>query len=673
MSALNSDFFTDGDKDVMAMMSQSWSENAQANQTFWQEGTLDTRFKSGDQHLWNELFSKIPTHQRKKFNFNRIRRIINMVAGHQRRTRKSTVVLPIEGADEETADQFSTLLQWVNNQSDVYHTISEAFEGAITTGLNMLSIWMDYRNDPINGDIRIDNLKYNNVLLDQHFIKPDMSDAQFMWTRKFVTRGQAASLIPERKSDIMQMGGGYKDNKFNWLPPNFRNEGNSLVAYDEYWHQAVRDQELLIDTVSGETMEWRGSKDALSQFLKDFPQIQMHKIPVNTVMLAILVNDVVMYHGPNPMGIDRYPFVPVLGYFESEAPYYEWKIQGLVRGLRDAQFLYNRRKIIELDILESQINSGFKIMEDSLIDDNDAFLTGQGRALFLKKNAPLGMASVEQIPPPQIPPSMIQLSELLAQEMNQISGVNEELLGSAQDDKAGILSMLRQGAGLTTLETVFDNLDRSQKLLGELAMMLIQANWGPGKVGRILGEKPSEQFFNKSFQKFDSVVTEGTLTETQRKASFITLMEMQKLGINIPPEILIDKAPIPEKKDLKKAMEQQAQQAAQAQQQAQQLQMAQAKAQIELAQARADADRGLRHERDSRVLSNIGLAEERRAESVSDLERATLDKLKAAKELIGIDLNSLSQLLEIVSKIKQQEEATLGEQASNGGEKLNAI
>lgn len=662
MALVNPDYYVDGGSDILKRMSESFSENSQANETFWNEGTTDTRFKSGDQHLWNELFGTIPQSQRKRFNFNRIRRVVNMVSGYQRRNRKSTVALPQEGADEETADQFSTLIQWVNNQTDAYHTLSEGFEGALTTGLNLLSIWLDYRSDPVNGDIRIDNLQYNNVLLDQYFTKPDMSDAEFIWTRKFLTREQAASLLPERKKEIMLMSGSFKDNKFRWLPQNIRTEATGLLALDEYWYQDFREQNLLVDMQSGEVLEWKGTDKNLKLFLKDFPQVKVTKTPKRTTRLAICLNNQVMYDGPNPMGIDPYPFVPILGYFEPEAPYFEWKIQGLVRGLRDAQYLYNRRKIIELDILESQINSGLKVMEDSLVDDNDAFLSGQGRALFLKKDAPLGMGSVEPFAPPQIQPSMIQLSELLAQEMPQISGVNEELLGSAEDDKAGILSVLRQGAGLTTLQGLFDNLDRSQKILGELTMALIQENWQQGKVRRILGQEPSEQFYNKSFQKYDSVVTEGTLTETQRKASFITLLEMQKLGIQIPPEILIDKAPIPEKKDLKAAMEQQAKAASEAQQQAQQLQMQQLQAQINLANARAEADRGLKDERDSRVLSNIGLAEERRAEAISDMERATLDKLRAAKELLGIDLSSLDQLLEIVTKIKQQEVASIGQE-----------
>jgi len=42
-------------------------------------------------------------------------------------------------------------------------TISEGFDGAVTAGMNLLSVWMDYRDDPINGDIKVDNVSYNGL------------------------------------------------------------------------------------------------------------------------------------------------------------------------------------------------------------------------------------------------------------------------------------------------------------------------------------------------------------------------------------------------------------------------------------------------------------------------------------------------------------------------------
>jgi len=655
MSArLSEDGLTD-DQHIKLLMEDAYEKNSQANQAYWLEGTKDVRFKAGDQNLWNELYTDYPVFQRRKFNFNRIRRIINMIAGHQRRGRKATTVFPMEGSDEETSDQLSTVISWAYQSVDAYHTISEAFEGALTTGMNMLAPWMDYRTDPINGDFRLDNIGYNGYMMDQFFTKADLSDATFLWTRKYLSKEQAASLMPARKEEIFQMTGGRSDDKFTFQPENFNIQNTDLLPYDEFWYADYRPIKLLVDGQSGDTLEWTGKDSDLKEYLKQFPTVSVTKSEKQTVRLAVVLNNQVMFDGSNPYGIDRYPHVPVFAYFEPDVPYFEWKIQGIVRSLRDAQFLYNRRKVIELDILESQINSGMKVMEGSLVDDNDAFLSGQGRGLFIKQTAPLGMASVEQIPPPQIPPSMIQLSELLAKELQEISGVNEELLGAADDDKAGILSMLRQGAGLTTLQTLFDNLDRSQKLLGEISIGMIQSNFTPGKVGRILGKEPSEQFFNKAFQKFDAVVGEGMLTETQKKAHFGTKLEMFKMGLPIPIQTILKDAPLYGTKEMIEAIQQEQEASQQQAQQQQELQAAQIQSQIKLADSTAASNIGLRHERDSRVLSNVALSQERRAESVKDLEQATLDQIKSAKELMGMDLTQLQQFIDVIGSLQEKE------------------
>src|SRR5208282_4966064 len=249
-------------------------------------------------------------------------------------------------------------------------------------------------------------------------------------------------------------------------------------------------------------------------------------------------------------------------YYNPQMPYFPYRVQGVVRGLRDAQFLYNRRRIIELDILESQINSGFKYKENALVNPKDVFLSGQGRGLALKEEAQ--MSDVEQILPPSIPPSMIQLSELLGQEISQISGVNEELLGSAMDDKAGVLSMLRQGAGLTTLQILFDQLDFSQKLLGKICMELIQTSFTPGKVKKILGgEEPSPQFYNKAFGRYNAVVEEGLNTATQKQMNFAQLLQLREVGVPIPDDLLLDAATIQNKTKLVEAVRNNAQQAQQ--------------------------------------------------------------------------------------------------------------
>lgn len=650
-------------KEIVARMESFYAESITINQSFWAEADLDTRFEAGDQTLWNDLYANLPVNRRRQFNFNRIKRVINMISGHQRRNRMSTIVVPYENGDAETADQFTKILMWANNQEGILNTISDSFRGSLITGMNLLQVWMDYRQDPINGNIKVDNCSYNSFLIDPFFRKADLSDCNSIWKRSFLTKREVLSLLPGYADEIINITpnatGSGRDAKFQFMPESYNYGMRNLMTYDEFHYRDYRTQLMLIDTSTGETMEWKHpDKDALKEFLYKHPELTSIESEIPTVKLAIVVQGKVIENGPNPMGLDRYPFVPVFSYYSPEMPYYPWRIQGVVRGLRDSQYLYNRRKVIELDILESQLTSGWIYREGALVNPEDVHLSGQGKGLAVKEDNERPLADlVQQIVAPAIPPSMIELSKLLGEEISQISGVNEELLGSAIDDKAGVLSMLRQGAGLTTLQILFDNLDQAQKLLGQLMIDLIQANFTPGKVQKILeGEKPADLFYNKAFGKYHAVVEEGLNTSTQKQMQFAQMLQLREAQVPITDEDLLDAATLQGKKKIIENMQQQKQQAMQMQQQQAEAQVQEIQARTELAHARAIADKGLGLERVSRVEENKALAIERKAAAEKDKDQALLNLIKAVKELEGMDIAHLGELLGIVNGLKAQEQ-----------------
>ncbi len=656
-------YYSEADRGILQRMEHFYSESITINTSFWTEADTDTRFEAGDQTLWNELYGNLPAHRRRQFQFNRIRRTINMVSGYQRRNRKSTIVVPIENSDQITADQFSQIIMWANRKENVLETISESFHGALVTGMNLLQVWVDYREDPISGNIKVDNCPYNSFLIDPFFRKADLSDCNGLWKRTYLTKKEVLSLLPGSEEEIIGLPNNvHRDGKFEFMPENFNYSQANLLTYDEFYYRDYRSQKMLVDSETGETIEWKSEDpDALKDFLVLYPQVTTVTQDIPTVKMAVVVQGKVMYDGPNPLGIDKYPFVPVLGYFNPQMSSFEWRIQGMVRGLRDAQYLYNRRRVIELDILESQVTSGFKYKENALVNPKDIFLAGQGRGIALKEEA--AMSDVEAIQPPQIPQSMIQLSELLAQEINQISGVNEELLGSAMDDKAGVLSMLRQGAGLTTLQILFDQLDRSQKLLGGLMIDIIQSNFTPGKVARIIEDKPSEQFYNKAFGIYDAAIEEGLNTTTQKQMQFAQMLQLREAGVPISDEDLLESATIQNKTTILENMQKKQQEEAQAQQMQTKIAIEEQQARTDLAHARAEADRGLAEERISRVPENRAFAierltesEENRAGAAKDRMSGLLDIVKALKELEGIDISQIEQLITLSNIVKAQED-----------------
>lgn len=654
---LSDSYYVDNDHDILKIMDYTYAKNITINQSFWSEADIDSRFEAGDQTLWHDIYGNLSAFRRRQFNFNRIKRIVNMISGYQRQHRKSVVATPVLPHAQQGADDFTKLLYHTDSIASINEIESDAFEGAVITGMNLMSVWMDFRNDPVNGDIKVDKCAHNAFLIDPYFRSMDLSDCNNIWTRKYLTQNVVAGLLPGRESEIKNLRGwANRDGKFQFEPESYNYGMQDLLIYDEFWYLSTRKQTSLVDVQTGESMEWRGQDEDLDTFLRMYPQIIKIEHEIPTTKLAIVVQGKVMYHGPNPLGIDRYPFVPVWAYYRPDIPYFPWRIQGVVRGLRDAQYLYNRRRILELDILESQINSGYKYKENALVNPKDVFLQGQGKGLALKAEAQ--MTDVEKIEPAQVPPSMIQLSELLGQEISQISGVNEELLGSAEDDKAGILSMLRQGAGLTTLQVLFDNLDRAKKQLGSLRIELMQANWTPGKVERILGRKPADEFYNRAFPKYDIVVEEAPLTSTQKQLALRQALYLREIGIPIPTSYLIENMNIPDKDNLIKQITEIEQAQQRQEQQMAQLQMQQLQVDNETKISYAEAQKSLAAERLNKVQLDAALNAERLQRADEDRTGAVLNLIKAAKEVQGMEIDQLEKAINMINNIENNEVAS---------------
>lgn len=644
------------DREVQQMMEDFYRDSITINQAFWGEADIDTRFEAGDQQIFSDIYGNVPFNRRKSFNFNRIRRIKNMISGYQRKNRKSTIVVPVENADDQTSDQFTKIMSWCNQQENILHTISDSFDGALVTGMNLLQVWVDYRNDPVSGNIKVDNCSYNSFLIDPYFRKKDLSDCNALWKRSYLTKAEAMSLLPDHKEEISSLSGmNAKDGKFQFMPENFDLSRKNLLSYDEYYYRSYRNQQMLVDSETGESLEWRGKDpEALKEFLRIYPQVIVLDQEVPTVKMAVVVQGKVFYDGVNPLGTDKYPFVPVFGYYNPQMPDYSLRVQGVVRGLRDPQYLYNRRKVIELDIAESKATTGWIAKENALVDPKDVYKSGQGQSIFLKETAQ--MTDIQPIPTQDIPQSFFQMSQILGQEIQEISGVNEELLGSATDDKAGILSMLRQGAGLTTLQTLFDQLDMSQKLLGQLMIDIIQSNFTPGKVKRIIEDEPTPQFYNKAFGKYDAAVEEGLNTTTQRQLQFAQLLQLREAGVSIPDDVLLEASTVQDKKKLTDAVKQANDQKAQAEQMQMQSALKEQEAKINLANKRGFSEESMGVERLSRVEENRAFAVERMAEAEKDRTQGMLNMVKTLQEIDDIDIQQIQKLLALVEMLRSKAE-----------------
>lgn len=649
------------DSELLNQMETNYTEGITYNQSMWLQADTDNRYYTGQQDYTTNFYTNLNTvaFNKRQFAYNRVNPIVNSISGYQRDTRKSDVCIPKHTGNQDTADQYTKVMMWNAQQENILETISDAFHGALVSGMNLLHVYMDYTNDPVSGDIKVDNCSYNGFMVDPFFRKADLSDCNWIWKRSYLTKRELIEVFPDRAEDILGLAGNASnlgpDAKFAYMPEVYNFNLTNLLTYDEYYYKTYRKQIALVDSRTGETWEWPNSNmEKLNEFLRNEPRLVVLENRKPTVKMGIVIQGRVFYHGRNVSGSDFYPFVPVFAYYNPQMPYYDLRVLSVVRGLRDPQFLYNKFLNNMADILDSQVNSGFYYKEDSLVDPEDVYMQGNGKGIALKAGA--SMDDIRKIPCAEISQGFFKLAEIFSEEMFKDSGANEASMGMAPDNQnSGFKEMLRQGAGLRTLKILFDQLDRSQKLVAKIRLDYVQKNFTPGKIQQITGEQPMPQFYNLEFGEYDVAVEEGYNTTTQKQLGFAQALDLFQAGVPISPYDLLEMSTLQNKNKLIENMQREQQQRQQMEQQASQTQMQLQMAQIELAKARSQADLGLADERHSRVFENKSLAYERIHKASEEDEAALLNKVKVIKELEMLDLGHIEKLINMANSLKQQE------------------
>jgi len=651
---------TGQDYDMKQQRDRNYADSITILQTQWYQADLDQRFYLGDQDIYGLIYPGVSAYRRKIFNFNIINPIIQSISGFQRQSRKGTVVIPVQSPMQKTADQLTKCLYYVHGQGGAYQVYSDAFEqGALVQGLGLVGIYNDYTSDPVSGDIRLRYIDFKSILIDPYFRRHDLSDCRYIWTRQFFDREEAARLYPELADQIRALPpGGFKDDKFYYMPEVYQIQFPNLIAMDEYWYLSTRDATFIVDTETQEMQEFNGDEEDLRVVNMHFNgRLKIVKKPKQTVRRSIICNERVLLDEENPYGIDRYPYVPFLGYFTPDTAYYALKFRGVVRDMRDAQFLFNRRKVADLDILESQ-QQGLIIEQGSLVTPDDSMNSGHGRVLVRKKGTAPDAIQPMDIRPPS--PVMLQMEEMLMSVAHRIAGVDPSAMGIEVDDKSGIISMMRQAATARNLQRLFDQLDESQRLCGEIIVEMIQKNWTYNKVRNVLGEEPTEEFDNKLFFKYGCKVVQASLTETQQQLELGQLLQLREImGETAPPVILeriIDVMSVQEKDKLQEGMKQFNEQQQQMQQQQAQMQSQQMQVEMQAKMSDAQSKQALGQERMAKINTDMAIAEDKLKRAHTEDTASLLNVIKAIKELEGMDLEHLRAKLEMLQML--QPEAT---------------
>ena len=102
-----------GNSDILNRMECAWTQSSPQWLLLQAEASIDTQIESGNSGaLYEYGGTNFNSFGGSQFSINLVRPKIQMISGHQRKTRKSSVIIPQDSKDQEAADQLSKTLMW---------------------------------------------------------------------------------------------------------------------------------------------------------------------------------------------------------------------------------------------------------------------------------------------------------------------------------------------------------------------------------------------------------------------------------------------------------------------------------------------------------------------------------------------------------------------------------
>jgi hypothetical protein len=567
------------------------------NNTYWtpfnEQACLDNDFYLKAQHSIDEM-NKANDQNRILHTIDKIGRQVNLVHGYEIRNRH---ILKIgeqgnfDQQEDQACNQHTGVIMSQMASRGGYDVLSEAFKwGTLVQGSNLVEQWRDRE-----GLIQYGRLGFNQFLIDAGTTKSDLSDCGDILTGQWVSSEKAKMLVPTRADEIDKITPLTSSPRWRFQSQPTMNNKAGKRLFEQWWHRTTEEIPIVINRVTGEQMTFAdfktqfadGDSKLANRIIKETlipgtetPQLIKVRDIKDRIELKILVDDELVWTGDNPTKLRDYNYSWMHGNWCPECPRSELKLQSFVRGQRDPQRMYNRKVNQAMDIIESQMQ-GFRTVRDKYLrNPEDAYKSGQGAVLHANDEMPDEMRLSDiftQTAASEVPQSIFQMLSVIDKDQTETGGLNQEIFGS--DDKnveiSGVLAQYRTGQALTGQAWMFQILREAKRDMGKKQVQIVQLNYPPQLIQKMINEPPVEGFYNEDLTRFDCSPTEGLLTDSQQNMYYQELKDLLKTfpemftGI-ITPQMLVAASPMQFKTPTLKAIEQAAQGRQQQQQQAQQ-------------------------------------------------------------------------------------------------------
>jgi len=502
-------------------------------------------FYAGNQWSGKDL-AKLEREGRPALTINLILPIINLLSGIQRQGRQDVSVVARKGGLKPLAAVFTQVLRHCLDITEADYELADMFTDGIIGGKGWLKMSVDYTEDPIYGDIALKKVSPFSVREDPDAKEYDLNrSGKYIICDEWMDKKALLLNYPDKRLDI-EAGGLNIDTASG----DVVGEGDAARwRVRKCWWKAYENRTVLIDTATGKMKPIGADTFAAKAIAAASDRWTVKEWVVPVLNKTVTAGDIVLEDISNPFGesvqFPLYRFCPM---------WVDGGAMGVIANMIGPQQEVNKRRSQALHNLNQAANSGFKVKKS--LNNYDKYIAKFGSKPGIVLDESRAGGSIERIEPAPLSEGHIRASDMSASDLREISGANADLLGQVYNGRpeSGKAIALRQSQGMKVIEIVFDNLSRTQKLMGKSLVDVIRFTdiYADDEIAAIVTENEADvdlsRLKDKRIGRYGIKVETASSSPTARYANFMSILEVAKMYPDqVPVEAVIEASDITNK------------------------------------------------------------------------------------------------------------------------------
>lgn len=550
-----------------------------------EEDSREAGYKADDAYSgkhWDEKEKKkFKGKGRAAVTVNKTEGLIDNLTGYQQQNRTDIKYIPTEGGDGRVADILNIVVKNILEKCSFAREETKTFLDAAIVGRGLFNIYTDFERN-IQGDIIVEKFKWDEASFGAHE-KEDLSDCDIAFKEKWYSISKLKEMYPEKadkftpeQRDVRKPTGIAEDWDVRLRSDEFVNTVTKEYKVVEAQRKVYKRVFILANSEDGFVFDAEGWSEKDVNAAKSLPGFS--KIPRVSFKMRIIKIASTTLLEDDIIEDDEFSLVPLYAKFRNN------EFWGKVKGVIELQQLINKSYSQFIDIINKVSNYGW-------FYDSETFPTDREKKKFKETCSSAGFLAevndVNKIPVKtegvKFPSELVNAIAMFNQDIREIMNVNLDMQGLGGGADSGIAMKQKIVQQLIGNDFLFDNQSFAKKKLGQIIVKKIKKEYTPERILRIVAseaDRDKELEINgrpfapedaeaiirilrdDDLTKYDVIVSESSTSPSAMMGNFLAMLELAGRGVPIPPEAIMVFAPIPDKKKVMEALQnQQAQQA----------------------------------------------------------------------------------------------------------------